>query len=306
MIFILTLIFITLLVGCGPNEPTFDSETITIEHELGIAEIPKHPERIVAFDYGVIDTLRTLGIDIIGLPKSNVPQHLSEFNDPVYEDVGTLFEPNFEKIFEINPDVILISGRQSEVYEELQEIAPTVFVNVDQQNFIESVKQNLRLIGSVFEMEEVVEKHLNEIQQLTDALHSLGSSMSEEVLILMANDGNLSVYGEGSRFGVIHSDFGLKAADKGIEVANHGQSVSFEYLAKINPDYLLVIDRAAITGGSVHAKQTLDNEMIRGMRAYENHRILYLNSELWYVVTGGIESVKEMITELYEGLNATR
>lgn len=48
-----------------------------------------------------------------------------------YVDVGTLFEPNFEKLNEIKPDVIFISARQSKVYEELNKIAPTIQLNTE-------------------------------------------------------------------------------------------------------------------------------------------------------------------------------
>src|SRR5699024_11582782 len=37
------------------------SETVTIEHELGTTEVPKKPEKVVVFDFGILDTLDKLG-----------------------------------------------------------------------------------------------------------------------------------------------------------------------------------------------------------------------------------------------------
>ena len=64
-----------------------------------------------------------------------------------------------------------------------------------------------------------------------------------KVLILLTNDGSVSVYGSSSRFGMIHDILGCKAADENIESSTHGQSVNFEYIADKNPDIILVIDR---------------------------------------------------------------
>ncbi|GJM75014.1 hypothetical protein HMSSN036_72300 [Paenibacillus macerans] len=56
----------------------------------------------------------------------------------------------------------------------------------------------------------------------------------------------MSAYGPGSRFGLIHDVFGVPAVDDTIEASTHGQSISFEYVAEKNPDYLFVVDRDAV------------------------------------------------------------
>lgn len=114
----------------------------------------------------------------------------------------------------------------------------------------------------------------------------------------MANDGNLSVYGPGSRFGLIHDEFGFAPVDEGIQVANHGQSVSFEYILEKDPDYIFVIDRAAVTGGSVSARQMFENEIIKETLAYKKGNIIYLNSEIWYVASGGLSGTFTMIEDI--------
>ena len=114
----------------------------------------------------------------------------------------------------------------------------------------------------------------------------------------MANDGALSAYGPGSRFGVVHQEMGFPPADPKIEVATHGQNIAFEYLISVDPDYLLVIDRAATVGGSISAKQVLDNPLVRMTSAYKNDRILYLNSQVWYVASGGLTATKLMLADI--------
>ena len=46
-----------------------------------------------------------------------------------------------EKIFELNPDLIIISGRQADYYEELSKIAPTINLSIDNKNYLESFEK---------------------------------------------------------------------------------------------------------------------------------------------------------------------
>ena len=77
---------------------------------------------------------------------------------------------------------------------------------------------------------------------------------------MLVNEGQLSAYGKGSRFGLIHDTFGFKAADDKIEASTHGQSVSYEYvLEKI----LFVVDRTKAIGGDDSKDNVAANELIQ-------------------------------------------
>ncbi|HBO37651.1 MAG TPA: ABC transporter, partial [Pasteurellaceae bacterium] len=96
---------------------------------------------------------------------------------------------------------------------------------------------------------------------------------------------------------MIYTGFGFTPADKQIKSSTHGMSVGFEYIAEKNPDYLLVIDRtAAITDKADNAKQVLDNEIIKKTKAAKNNHIVYLDSSIWYLAFGGLESMESMVS----------
>ena len=82
-----------------------------------------------------------------------------------------------------------------------------------------------------------------------------------------------------SRFGVIHDAFGVKPATAGLSVSNHGQAISYEFIAQTDPDWLFVIDRdAAIGREGSPARSMLDNELIRPTKAWKTGRVVYLNN----------------------------
>ena len=118
-------------------------------------------------------------------------------------------------------------------------------------------------------------------------------------LISLYTAGKVSVYGPQSRFGVLHQAFGIKPADPNIkEAAQHGQVVNFEYIKKVDPDYLFVVDRAKILGEETLAQTFFDNDVIKSTKASKNNGIIYLNTENWYTVSGGIQSMTKMIEEV--------
>jgi len=296
----------------GTNEENNENEAneeeqpaeITVEHQLGDTVVPTNPESVVVFDYGVLDSLRELEIDPVAVPQGNIPAYLDEFESDDYTNAGTLFEPDFETIYDLAPDLIIISGRAAEAYDDLSEIAPTIHIGVDTTNYVESFKENSTLLGEIFGKTAEVEAKLAEIDEEIATLHETASSNDSTGLITMASEGALSAYGPGSRFGVIHDEFGVAAADEGIEEANHGQTVSFEYVLETNPDYLFVLDRGAAVGAEDEesAQDTVENELVQQTTAYQEDNIIYLDPGYWYLASGGLTSVSEMVKEIQAGL----
>ena len=112
-----------------------------VKHELGQAQINGVPKRVVVFDYGLLDIVDAVGGNVVGVVKDNLPQSLKKFSDKKYTNIGTLFEPNYETLIKLKPDLILISGRQEKVYKELNKIAPTIYLTVDGPTYMNDLKK---------------------------------------------------------------------------------------------------------------------------------------------------------------------
>jgi len=164
-----------------------EATTIEITHTLDKAPVTvnKNPEKVVVFDFGVLDTLDELGVEVAGVPQMNIPSYLSKYEDAKYENVGGLKEPDFEAIHAMQPDVIFISGRQSEMYKELSEIAPTIFVGVDNANYMESFKGNMEMLAKIFDKEDEMKAEITEIDERIAAIKEKTDSSDEKALILL-------------------------------------------------------------------------------------------------------------------------
>lgn len=302
LLLILTAAF---FAGCSESSstpPADTGRTLTIADAVhGEQQVPVDPKRIVSFDYGALDTLLTLGAEdkVVGLPKSNLPKILEPFADQRYADVGTLFEPNFELLFELKPDLIIVSGRAAAKIQELRKIAPTIFLEPKNDNYYPSFKENAALLGRILDREARANEKLAELDKKLTELNSRVEQSGKTGLISLYTGGKISVYGPQSRFGILHQSFGIKPADPNIkEAAQHGQVVNFEYIKQIDPDYLFVMDRAQILGEETLAKTFLDNDVIRSTKAFKNGAVIYLDTEVWYTVSGGLTSMERMIAEI--------
>ena len=127
--------------------------------------MPKNPQTVVVFDYAILDTLDNMGVKVVGLPKSSIPAYLAHYNGREYVDVGTLFEPNFEKVYELRPDLILIGGRQASVYPELARIAPTVYLTIDTADYLGSFAHNLRILGKFSIKKSLLKRNLPKLNK---------------------------------------------------------------------------------------------------------------------------------------------
>ncbi|WP_409290868.1 siderophore ABC transporter substrate-binding protein [Peribacillus sp. SCS-37] len=309
-LFTLLFTLILLLAACGEEsqkETAAEAKkdkgsTITIKHQYGEVKVPANPDKAVVFDFGTLDTMDELGIEPAGLPQMTIPGYLSKYESKKYKNTGSLKEPDFEAISSMEPDVIFISGRQAEMYEEFSKIAPTVFVELDSKNYMKSFEKNVSLIAEIYGKEKEAEAKLADIQKSAEELKTEASSLDKKALVILANEGKISAYGQGSRFGIIHDLFGFKAADEQIEVSTHGQNISNEYILEKNPDILFVIDRTAAVGGSTSAKETVENEITKKTAAFKEGKIIYLDPDYWYLSGGGLQSVKAMADEVQKAL----
>lgn len=236
-------------------------ETVTVKDMLNKdgVKIKKNPKKVVVFDMGSLDTLDKLGVNVTALPKQVVPKYLSKYEGDKYENVGGLKEPNFEKIAEIKPDLIIIQHRQADAFDEFSEIAPTIYMDVDNANYMESFKKNVKTLGKIFDKEDKVKEELAAIDQKVDALKKEAKELKKNGLVIMANDSKMTAFGPKSRYGLIHDVFGITPADQKLEPSDkHGQSISYEYMVKTNPDYLLSLIEAQRS-----EKKRLRNSLLR-------------------------------------------
>lgn len=294
------------LTACGEGATTGSAGepagTVSITHAQGTQEVPLNPKKVYTFDLGVLDTLNVLEVPVAGVPQANLPQALKEYGAKDVANIGTMKEPDFEAISAGSPDLIIISGRTAGSYAELSKIAPTIDLSVDAKSPMESFKTVSTSLGKIFDKEAVVSEKIKAIDAKISSTKAKAPAAGTG-LIVLTSGGELTAYGAGSRFGLIHDVLGVPTASDVKTEGSHGEAISHEFIAKANPGSLYVIDRDVATGESAGAATAvLDNALVKGTDAARNDRITYLDPASWYLVGYGLHNVDAMIGAISDSI----
>lgn len=278
--------------------------TVPVKHARGQTSVPANPTKTIVMDMAVLDTLHALDVEVAGVPTAaKLPPQLAQYAEPRYLKVGSLFEPNYEVIHAAQPQVIIVAGRSAPKYDELSKLAPTIDLTVDPRDLVGSVAGNTETLAAIYGKQAQARQQLDALRASISALQGQAATAGT-ALVILTTGGKMSAYGPGSRFGVIHDAFGLKPAAKGLNVSNHGQAISFEFIAETNPDWLFVIDRdAAIGREGVSAQRMLDNDLVRATAAWKNKRVVYLNGFNWYLLgSAGLTAMQQNVDDIAAAL----
>ena len=270
-----------------------------IDTANGPVTIAVTPAKIAVFDIAAIDTLDSLGVEIAGLPSNLYLPELAHLKDGSAV-VGDIFEPNLEALSELQPDLIILGGRSSTQVEATSQVAPTIDMTMDGDDLLQQAKARLATYGSLFNKQAEAEAAAEALNAVVEKAHAAVAGKGT-ALIIMTNGPKVTAYGPGSRFGWVHAALDLPPAVPNVEAATHGEAVSFEFIANANPEWLLVLDRAAAIGSEdQNAKSTLDNELVAGTTAWKKGQVVYLPAGDFYIAAGGIQAMSRVFTAITE------
>lgn len=273
-------------------------------------EVPKNPQNAVVLDYGVSNDMKEMGLSskVKALPKGeggkSLPDFLEDFKSDKYINSGNLKQVNFDKVAKAKPEVIFISGRTANQknLDEFKKAAPKakiVYMGADNKDVINSMKDNTEKLGKIYDKEDKAKDLTKQLDKKVDTMKNKTSKFDKKVMYLLVNEGELSTFGPGSRFGgLVFDTLGFKPVDKDVSKGPHGQNVNNEYINKNNPDVILAMDRGQVVANNATAKKTLNNKVLKNVKAVKEHKIYELDPKLWYFSSGSTTTTMKQIDEL--------
>ncbi|PKG40100.1 siderophore ABC transporter substrate-binding protein [Psychromonas sp. Urea-02u-13] len=300
------------LTGCEQQttQPVIIQELdtpIVVDHNLGQTVISHRPQRVAALDMNEVDFLDQLGVPIAGMVKDFVPHFLAKYkNDDNVRDLGSIVQPNMEKIYALKPDLILMTPLHANQYQALSELAPTLHFDVDfrnsQSNHLEVIKQHLLDLGEIFDKQALAQQKVAEIDAKVEQVLAATSDRPETALVVMHNNGSFSSFGLESRYGFVFDVLGVKPASTEIATSLHGQPVSSEFINQADPDILYIIDRTAVMEGIPNIDvERLANPLLRQTKAWKNGKVILVDADAWYITAASVTSLKIVIDDIIKG-----
>lgn len=329
---------IMILAACSSTEETSEDtaagaeekETVAVENNFAISgesadgeetseevsetvEVPVNPEKVAVFDYGALSTIHALGEaeSVVGLPKgdggSTLPEQLEEYKGDAYANLGSLKDPDFEKIAELQPEIIMISGRQanSTIISEFEKAAPdaqVLYVAPSTDNYFEEVRHYTQMLGKIYNKSDEAEALIADLDSKIEEVKQKAADFDETLLFVMANEGELSAHGPGGRYGYLYDELGFAPVDEEISTTRHGQAISYEYINDRNPGIILALDRGSAIGGQSASSSVLDNDVLQDVDAIKNDRVVDLDAKLWYLASGGVVTTVGQLEEIEQAL----
>lgn len=299
-----------MLVGCGTNGTTTENKasdkTVKVTDVRGEVEIPAEPQKIVDLS-GNSDILSILGYKVIGTANSDAydytkfPAYLEETLKGA-EILGYSMQDTMdvEAVMNLNPDLIVISTVQEKMYDQLNEIAPTVMIKLEALNW----KEDVKAFAKVFNKEEAANKWISNYEsKAKEAGDKVKKEYGESTTYLsfLASGGQFFIF-DGAGFGnVLYEDMGLAKPEGMPEQSDISLPVvTYEGLASIKSDYIFLI------ATDEDLAQLESNAIWNSLPAVKEGKVVKLQSSPYF--NQGYSSIGRelLIDEIGEMLNGTK
>ncbi|NBD16107.1 MAG: ABC transporter substrate-binding protein [Cyanobacteria bacterium] len=201
------------LTGCQNNQtlnrPIPDPARM-VTHTKGETAVPINPERVIALDNIALDSVLALDVEpIAALINENTGQFPVHLRDQMTERTQKLSptQQNLETITQLNPDLIIGGKNVEAVYNQLNQIAPTILLG---KSGTSAWKQKLLLTAEAVGKPKEGQALLDQYNQRAADLGSRLENPSEiEVSVVRVFPDGLRLYQKETFVGGILEDVGL-------------------------------------------------------------------------------------------------
>ena len=282
---------------------TFKEKTIV--HDFGTTELKKAPKRIVILDNLYGEILDPLDITPVGATTGQADsQEFSTLFKKQYKDakvvsVGWQGNPDLDKIAELKPDLILMTGEQEDLYEELSEIAPTVGYQINTDENWDYHETSLK-VAEIFDKRDEMKKDLDRVdaREAVFAENVKAKFGDQKLMYLRVTDNDIRYYAYG-HFGYLYDTYHFNRAET-FNPDDMFQVIDPDKLKDINPDLLIV---------QADSQELLDNKLKNtpvwtSLKAVQNNKVIYADYST-YMLGFGIVSQEAIMKQISDewGLN---
>lgn len=266
----------------------------TLTHAMGTTELKAAPKRVVVLDVGELDNVVSLGVEPVGYAPAEgddgIPSYLKkDAGSP--RSVGTINNLNLEAVARLKPDLILGSRlRAADKYEELSQIAPTVFSI--RPGF--TWKEDYLLNAAALDRTAAAEAKLDAYEKNAARLGTDIGADKPTVSMVRYMPDRIRLYAKASFIGTILDDAGLpRPANQQIE--DLATEISPEKIDEADADWIFT----GVYGDPAKTKRDTarSNPLWKNLKAVGSGRAKDVPDETWYLGLG-VTAAEEVLADL--------
>lgn len=287
---IISFSLLVILSACGEAK----NQDTGFEHAMGKTVLPDNPQRIVILTNEGTEALLALGITPVGAVQSWVGNpwypHISEAMEGV-TIVGTESTVSLEAVLALEPDLIIGNKmRQEDIYEELSDIAPTVFSETLRGQW----KNNFMFYAEVLGLETEGQVLINQYDAKMENVKTTAEAnnlLDQEIAILRFMAGKTRLYLEDSFSGIILNQVGFnRTVVEDPTGQNFAQEITKEQLLDVmsTSDVIIYFTYENGTGDATATQnEWLNSEIYQSLPAVQAGQAYEVNDAVWNT-SGGI------------------
>ncbi len=252
-----------------PHKSTSVSYPLTVVDDLGRnITISKPPQRIVSLIPSATQIVFAIGAGqkVVGATRYDdyPPELVDEISNRTVANVGGGFDPDIEKIIQLNPDLILADGPGHIATQSLQKLQDLGYVTLAlDPKSIEGVLHDIRTVGMILGYLANAEKVVEDIQKSVDSVHEITKNAARPSVYIENWHDPLITAGNGT----LQNQMVELAGGKNIFSDLHGYQIGSEAVIARNPDiiisfdYFETVDQIKLRPGWASIKAVLENRV---------------------------------------------
>ena len=253
-------------VAAEPAEAEHTVYPLTVEDSFGNTVIfEEKPERIVSVAPSITETVFALGAEGLLVGRTDYCDYPAEVSG--IESVGTLKEPNIEKIVELDTDLVIASTHFSDdVYEKLNELGIKVIVLNPNDSF-EGVFSVIEVLGDIVDQSANADKLNSDMKETIEEVKAKVSGLPAPSVYYVVGYGEFGDFTAGG--GTFISEMIRLANGKNIADDVEGWGYSLEKVVEHDPEMIIVSRYYETKAGLIAANGYKDLSAVKAGDVFE-------------------------------------
>ncbi|WP_258525843.1 AraC family transcriptional regulator [Paenibacillus sp. YN15] len=271
----------------------------TIKHAMGETTLKGAPERIVILTNEGTEALLALGVKPVGAVQSWYQKPWYKHIEGDMRDVtvvGDELQPNIELIASLKPDLIIGNKvRQEKIYEQLKQIAPTVF----SEDLAGDWKINFTLYSEALNLEEQGKKMMEAFdQRVKEAKAKLAGKLDTKVSVVRFSPTQVRIYQKQTFSGVLLEQLGF-ARPAAQDKDNFIEVMSKETIPDMDGDvmFYFATDTTGDNKVSKVVEEWMNDPLFKNLNVSKNNKVVQVDEAVWNTA-GGYEAANLLLDEI--------
>lgn len=270
-----------------------------IKHAMGETTLIGTPKRVVILTNEGTEALLAVGVKPVGAVQSWIGSPWYDHIKDEMKDVsvvGDELQPNIELIAGLKPDLIIGNkARQEKIYEQLKQIAPTVFA----EDLGGDWQINFKLYMEAINKKEEGAKTMAAFdKRVSEVKAKLGTKAAAKVSVARFSATQVRIYQKQTFSGVLLNQLGI-ARPASQDKESFIEVMSKEKIPSMDGDVLFyfVTEAAGKTDAAKVVQEWMNDPLFKNLNVYKNNKVIQVDEAIWNSA-GGYKAANLLLDEL--------